>query len=445
MTAVQLDDLDLLRPPRPGYIEGFRHTIEMRADALLCTRRMYEREGSVASQRFGPYRAVNLFGPDAVKLVLLNRDGVFSNKLAWDQIIGRIFTNGLMLRDGEDHRYHRRIMLGAFKTSALESYIEQMNPEIVERVSRWQTGTPFLAYPAFKRLTLDLACSVFLGLSLGPEAARVNKAFEDAVAASMAMVRVPVPGLSWTKGLQGRKYLARYLRELIEPRRSGNGTDMLSHLCRAESEDGHRFSDQEIIDHMIFLMMAAHDTTTSTLTSMMFELAVHQEWQDRLRSESLALCKDRLAFGDVARLTSMSLVMNETLRRYPPLPSIPRLATSEFACSGYLIPAGMLVVVHPIHTHHMEEWWTNPFDFDPERFAAPREEHKRHSHSFVPFGGGAHMCIGYRFAELQIPAILHQILQRFRWRVSDGYQMPVQQSPISKPKDGLPIVLEALH
>lgn len=445
MTALRSADLELLRPHRPGYIEGFRHTMEMRADTLLCTRRMYEREGAVVPQRFGPFRAANLFGPDAVKLILLNRDGIFSNKLAWDQIIGRIFTNGLMLRDGEDHRYHRRIMMGAFKTSALESYLDQMNPEIAARISRWPSGEPFLAYPAFKRLTLDLACSVFLGMTLGPEAERVNKAFADAVAASMAMVRLPLPGLSWTKGLDGRRYLARYLRELIEPRRKGNGTDMLSQLCRTESEEGHKFSDQEIIDHMIFLMMAAHDTTTSTLTSMMYELAIHTQWQDRIRSESLALCKDRIEAGDVAKLRSVSLVMSETLRRYPPLPSIPRLATREFACNGFLISSGTLVVVHPIHTHHMEEWWTNPFAFDPERFATPREEHKRHSHNFVPFGGGAHMCIGYRFAELQIPAILHQLVQRFRWRVPEGYRMPVQQSPISKPKDGLPIVLEALH
>jgi cytochrome P450 len=93
----------------------------------------------------------------------------------------------------------------------------------------------------------------------------------------------------------------------------------------------------------------------------------------------------------------------------------------------------------------MEEWWTRPFAFDPERFSESRAEHKRHSHSFIPFGGGAHMCIGYRFAEIQVPAILHQMARRFRWSVNPGYEMPVQQSPISKPKDGLPLKLEALN
>ena len=219
---------------------------------------------------------------------------------------------------------------------------------------------------------------------------------------------------------------------------------MFSQLCRAESEEGRTFSDQEIIDHMIFLMMAAHDTTTSTLTSMMYELALHPEWQDRIREESRALGKDQIDFKDLESPGAIQLVMNETLRRYPPLSTMPRMATREFQYGGYRVPAGTMVIVFPIHTHHMSEWWTNPFSFDPERFSDARAEHRRHSHSFVPFGGGAHMCIGFRFAEIQIRAILHQIVQRFRWSVRKGYTMPVQQSPISKPKDGLPVRLEAL-
>jgi len=104
-----------------------------------------------------------------------------------------------------------------------------------------------------------------------------------------------------------------------------------------------------------------------------------------------------------------------------------------------------MVVVYPIHTHHMEDWWSEPYRFDPDRFAPGRAEHERHSHSFVPFGGGAHMCLGFRFAELQINAVVHQLVRRYAWRFPAGYEMPVQQAPISKPRDGLPVVWEALR
>jgi cytochrome P450 len=444
MTTELAPAMDLPLPPEPGFLETFRRGRLMRQDPLACTTRMYEGEGPVVGQRMGLFRSVNLFGPDAVKLVVLNREGTFSNKQAWDLIIGKIFTNGLMLRDGEDHRYQRSIMQGAFKKPALEQYLEEMNPQIAAQLSNWRATDPFLVYPTLKRLTLDLACSVFLGLELGSEAERVNRAFEDTVAASMAVLRIRLPGLPWTRGLEGREYMLNFLKQRIPAKRRGRGSDMFSQLCRAESEEGHTFSDQEIIDHMIFLMMAAHDTTTSTLTSMMYELARHPAWQDRIREESHALGKEQLEFKDLEFPGAVSLVMNETLRRYPPLSTLPRMATREFEYGGYRVPAGTMVIVFPIHTHHMSEWWTNPFTFDPERFSEARGEHRRHSHSFVPFGGGAHMCIGFRFAEIQIRAILHQIVRRFRWSVHEGYTMPVQQSPISKPRDGLPVRLEAL-
>jgi len=443
MTIAAAPASDLPLPPEPGFSETWRRGRLMRSDPLGCTMRMYESQGPVVGQRMGLFRSVNLFGPDALKHVLLNREGIFSSKRAWDLIIGRLFTNGLMLRDGEDHRYQRSIMQGAFRKPALEQYLEQMNPQIATRLSHWQAADPFLVYPAFKKLTLDLACSVFLGIELGDEAERVNRAFEDAVAASMAVVRLRVPGLAWTRGLEGREYMVEFLRRLIPSKRKAEGSDMFSQLCRAENEQGHRYSDSEIIDHLIFLMMAAHDTTTSTLTSMMYELAVHPEWQDRIRAESGATGKKRVSSKEL-EAPGVGLVMNEILRRYPPLSTIPRLATREFQYGGYRIPAGSMVIVFPIHMHHMSEWWTNPFSFDPERFSEGRAEHRRHSHSFVPFGGGAHLCIGLRFAEIQIRAIVHQLVQRFRWSVHEGYTMPVQQSPISKPRDGLPVRLEAL-
>jgi cytochrome P450 len=123
---------------------------------------------------------------------------------------------------------------------------------------------------------------------------------------------------------------------------------------------------------------------------------------------------------------------------------MPRMAIRDFEYGGYRVREGTMVIVFPIHQHYMSEWWTRPFEFDPERFSEARAEHKRHSHSFVPFGGGAHMCIGLRFAEIQVHAIVHQLVQRFRWSVPESYTMPVQQSPISKPRDGLPLHLTRL-
>jgi cytochrome P450 len=416
-----------------------------RIDMLGPLQRFHARYGNAVLHRAGPFRMVHLFGPDANRLVLLDRDGIFSARKPWTAIMGRIFPNGLLLRDGEEHKHHRKIMHEAFKRPALRQYAERMNPMIEAGIAEWgRDGGRRLAFHSYKQLTLDIAATIFLGVDLGPETTRLNRVFEDMVAASMSRVRLPIPGLEFHRGLKGRAYLIDRFRELLPKKRSDQGLDMFSRLCRAQTETGERFSDSDVIDHMIFLMMAAHDTTTSTLTSMTYELARHPEWQERMREEARALGKPWLGFDDLDRAVATGWVMRETLRRYPPLPVIPRIAGAPFRFEGYEIPEGSMVVVSPIVTHHMPEWWSEPERWDPERFAPGRAEHERHTHSWIPFGGGPHHCIGLRFAELQIKAVMHQLVLRYRWSVEPGYRMPVQQAPISKPRDGLPVRFEPI-
>jgi cytochrome P450 len=432
--------------PKVRLLEALRALLggkSVRIDMLSRLQRLYDERGPVVAQSAGIFQMVNLFGPDANRFILLDRDRIFSSRQPWMLIMGRIFPNGLLLRDGDEHKLHRKIMHEAFTRPALRDYLERMNPMIACGLGNWgERRDGFLAFRGFKELTLDIAASIFVGVDLGPETKRMNGVFEDLVAASMSRLRLPIPGLEFQRGLRGRAFMVAYFRQLIPERRAGNTDDMFSRLCRAQSEDGARFTDADVIDHMIFLMMAAHDTTTSTLTSMTYELARHPDWQERLRDESRALQKAQLDFDDVEKLDGLTWVMKETLRRYPPLPVIPRIALQDFEWGGYRVKAGSMVVASPIHTHHMPEWWPEPQRFDPERCAPARAEDEKHTHSWAPFGGGAHLCIGYRFAEVQVKGIMHQMLLRHRWSVPEGYRMPVQQAPISKPLDGLPVRLE---
>jgi cytochrome P450 len=442
-------DSALRELPRAGVLTLLRNLLggqSERVDMLSRLREMHARHGLAVAQRIGPFRMVNLFGPDANRLVLLDRDRIFSAERPWTQIMGRIFPGGLLLRDGDEHKHHRKIMHTAFVRPALRDYLSRMNAMIEARMGDWARAPGFFhAFPAFKALTLDMAAHIFVGIDLGTDTSRMNAAFERLVAASMSRIRLPIPGLEFQRGLEARGFMVRYLRELLPKKRSDEGLDMLSRLCRAQTEEGERLRDEEIIDHMIFLMMAAHDTTTSTLCSIVYELARHPDWQERVREECAALAQPHFDFDDLEALPGLTWVMKETLRRYPPLPVIPRVASADFAFDGFRVPRGSMVVVSPIHTHHMPEWWADPWRWDPERFTPERAEDQRHSHSWVPFGGGPHMCLGFRFAELQVKALLHQLLLRFRWSVPEDYRMPVQQAPISKPMDGLPIRLSPVR
>ncbi|HTO72090.1 MAG TPA: cytochrome P450 [Myxococcota bacterium] len=434
--------------PRLGFLKGLRMVAASgggRVDMLSGLEQQYDELGPVVLQLSGPFKLVNLFGPDAARLVLMDREQMFSAQKPWTQIMGRIFPNGLLLRDGLEHKHHRKIMHEAFTRPALREYVERMNPTIARAVSGFaSSGAPLLAFRAYKQMTLELAASIFVGMDLGPTTKPMNAAFEHMVAASMSRIRLPLVGREFARGLAGRKYMLDLLAGMLEKKHGDAGPDMFSRLCRARTPEGEAFSDSEVLDHMIFLMMAAHDTTTSTLSSLTYELAKHPEWQERVREESRALGVAEPGLEDVSKLESLGLALNETLRRYPPLPVIPRVNTADFEFGGYAIPAGCMVVVSPIHTHHMAEWWTEPFRWDPERFAPARAEHERHTHVFTPFGGGPHMCLGLRFAEAQVRLVMHHLLLRYRWSVPEGYTMPVQQAPISKPRDGLPVTFTAV-
>jgi cytochrome P450 len=184
--------------------------------------------------------------------------------------------------------------------------------------------------------------------------------------------------------------------------------------------------------------MAAHDTSTITVTTMMQHLGQQPEWQERCRAESLALSAHP-TLDEIDGLTSLDLVMKECLRLVPPVPGLARQAVKDTEVLGQPIPAGRLVSVGVHLSHHMPELWPDPERFDPERFAEHRREDKVHRYAWEPFGGGVHKCIGLYFGTVEVKMIVHQMLQRFAWTVDPDYVAPMNYHSLPFPKDGLPV------
>jgi len=349
-----------------------------------------------------------------------------------------------MLLDSEEHLRHRRIMQQAFTRSRLEKTVDAMNPSITQKLDRWVPTDGFRAYTALKTLTLDLATDIFMGGaedSTPAEIEAVKKAFIDCVQAATSIVRYPVPGTRWKRGLDGRRVLEDFFRHYLPARRSRETDDLFSVLCHIESEAGQRFSDDEIVDHMIFLLMAAHDTSTITISTMMQYLGQHPQWQDRCRAESLALGTAAPSHADLDALGSLDLVMKECLRLVSPVPVLARRAVRDTEVRGHFVPAGTYASVAPHFTHHMAEYWPEPERFDPERFADHRREDKVHRYAWEPFGGGVHKCLGMHFAGVEVKAIVHQLLLRFEWHVDPGYLAPLDFTSLPFPSDGQPVDL----
>jgi len=264
------------------------------------------------------------------------------------------------------------------------------------------------------------------------------------VAASVAVIRKPLPGTQMARGVNGRKRIVAYFSEQIPIRRAKGGDDLFSQLCQATHEDGALLSTQDIVDHMSFLMMAAHDTLTSSLTSFVGELAAHPDWQQKLRDEvaRLGIAADApTSFDNLEAMPITEMAFKEALRLKPPVPSMPRRSVRDFTFKGFAIPGGVMVGVNPLFTHHMKDIWPDPGTFDPLRFTEEAQRN-RHRFAWVPFGGGAHMCLGLHFAYMQAKCFARHFLQNLSVSLEPGYKPDWQMWPIPKPRDGLRVTLK---
>lgn len=437
---------DLPKPPRGLPLIG--RSLEYARDPMALFRKQWDAYGPVSPMSLvGKDQWVMLLGPDACGAALRNADKAFANGPAWTYLVGPFFGRGLMFLDFEEHHLHRRIMQQAFTRDRLEGYVGAMHPAITDGLSDWEPRPGFKAYWALKDLTLDIATNTFMGgadHTSAQEMERVNRSFIACVQAAAAIIRHDVPFTRWRRGLKGRRHLEEFFNSYLTERRATSTDDLLSVLCHIESEDGERFSDQDVVNHMIFLMMAAHDTSTITLSSMMQFLGQHPEWQQRCRAEAeeLAARVGRApGLADLDGLTSIDLVMKESLRLRAPVPIVLRQAVKDTVVMDTRIPKGTFAIVGPQFSHLMPEYWTEPEAFDPERFSPERREDRSHRDAWEPFGGGVHKCLGMYFAGAEITALLFHLLLDFEWSVDPSYVAPMNNHSLPFPKDGQPVEL----
>ena len=450
-TEGRLSDVDVAHIPGESGWPLVGNTFNLLADPHAFVDKMVSKYGKVYKTRaFGGWQ-ISLIGADANELVLFNKDKIFSSQQGWGPVLDKVFPRGLMLMDFDHHRIDRRALSIAFKPEPMRHYSGALNSGIAAEVAQWG-DQPMQFYPAIKKLTLDLAADSFIGIPWGPQADAINAAFVDMVQASVAPVRAPLPFTQMKKGVDGRSFLVDYFTTETHRRREiGGGQDMFSQFATATREDGSLLPVDQVVDHMNFLMMAAHDTITSSATSLIYLLAKNPDWQDKLRDEVISVTggldasgRPRpLSYDDMANLQLTEMAFKEALRIIPPVPSMPRRALHEFEYGGYRIPAGASVGINIQWVHHSEEYWDEPEKFDPMRFTAEKVR-ERHKYAWTPFGGGAHMCLGLHFAYMQVKILLAQILPQYRIEMAEGYDPDWQAWPIPKPKDGLNITFKKI-
>lgn len=451
------DDAYLARPDNTR-LEGFPgayglpylgYVFELLKEPFACVDRHYRRYGPLCRTQLTGQKLLWALGPDFNRELTTDPKQNYSARMGYDGPLRDFFAGGLLMRDFDEHRLHRRIMMAAFRSESARRQLDQINALTSTHVAAWGDPTTLMFYPAVKKLLLDIAARVFLGLDLETEIERVNADFLRMMAGVLAIMRKDWPGFLYGRAMAARRSLAAFVAERLPAKREGSGTDIMSEFATTRDEHGERLPDQVVIDHMLFLLLAAHDTTTSALTMAAYYLACDQALQERLRDEARALPKNEPSYEDVREndnLAAIDRTFNETLRLHPPVPQLMRRTVREGELCGHNVPADTLVAISPVFTHRMPEYWRDPHCFDPDRFAPDRAEHKAHSHIFVPFGGGAHKCIGMYFGEMLFKCAMVQLLRRYRWSLATDYRgaAPIIHFPFAKLRDDLPLRLRRI-
>jgi cytochrome P450 len=421
------------------------HAVAFFGDPLRFARERQARFGAVSRLSFFGKAGALLIGPEANQFVTKDDARIFSSVLAYEPFMKDFFPGTLGVKDFDDHARHRRILQSAFHRKSLVSYLETLNPLAAEQVASLPTGRVIRFFPRVKDLLLEQAARLFMGQSLDERSRALGKEFIALVTGSASTFRVNLPGTSFRRGLVAKERLWSFLGEQLPGRRATLTADLFSHVAHAESEEGERLTDDEVVGHMLGLMSAAHDTNASAMTSMVYALARHPEIQERMRAECLAYGDTAPDFDGLKNLTYTANVFRETLRLWGPSHSLPRVALKSFSFAGHEIPEQTMVFVSPSCTHRLEAHWKDPDTFDPDRFAAPREEQKAHRYLFMPFGGGAHGCLGIILAEMQAKVFFWHFLRRYRIALEKpGRDYALAYTPMPMPKDGLRVVLTPL-
>ncbi len=432
---------------------SFARTRRFADEPLPLLLEAYERFGPVFTLRLFHSNAVFALGPAANHYITVSHASNFLYRTSYFRDLIGFAGDGLLTTDGDFHRASRRIMLPAFHHERILSSLNTMLDETSSALASFVPGATIDLYAWTRRLALRIAMRALFGLDPdGPAARSIDAAalFEQTLsfyARDYPLRMLRGPFTPWDRQQQATRALTRLIYSEISRRRSTGerGEDVLSLLIDASDDSGaSALTDLQIRDEVMTLLFAGHDTTTSTLSFMFYELARHPHVVARLLAEQDSQLTDgslpspSQLMGD--GLPYLETVLDETLRLYPPAWIGPRRSVAPFELCGHSVPGGVFVNYCSWASHRLPDVFAEPDSFRPERFA-PEAKSALPRGAYIPFGGGSRTCIGMRFGQLEIRTIATLILSRFSLSLPSDFRLSIRQMPTISPAQGLPVIV----
>jgi cytochrome P450 len=417
--------------------------------------RLAERYGDIFTIRTIPFGTeVVLTRPATIKQVLTGDSDTYGAAEANKPLGYVLGDRSLLLLDGPPHQRLRKLMLPPFHGDRMQPLTATMRDATLRAFQGARPGDELQLQPVFQRITLDIILRAVLGLAADATSASLRDALTELVNQAQSPLallwmsprvhhlELPFP-TPWGRVRELARRADELLFEHVHARRAlpeaERPRDLLDMLLDARDEDGAPMSDKELRDQLVTLLLAGHETTATSLAWAIEEVLHCPGEAGRLAAEARDVTGGApLEAAHVAQLTRTDSVVKEALRLYPVTGAVGRVLKKPATVQGYDLPAGVMVAPQFSLLHRRPELYPDPHEFKPERFIGKKID----PYEWMPFGAGAHRCLGMHFALYEMKVVLATLLGRYQLSATRKKAGVTLRSFVISPRGGTRVRIE---
>ena len=440
-------------PPGPKGWPLAGVTFEIRRDPLGTMRRAARDYGDIVRLPIAFEGRILLSHPDFIEQVLVIQQGKFHKSELTKRVTEGLLGQGLLISEGEFWRRQRRLAQPAFHRIRINEYASTMLESAQARIQEWRDGEERDIAGEMMALTLDVAVRTLFGTTLPAEARQVGPAMTFLMRYQLGRQRSPIripehwPTPRNRRAERERTFIDSLVYRIIQDREAqppaDHPNDLLSMLMAAMDEDGSQMTPKQLRDETMTLFLAGHETTAQMLGWTWYMLGENPPAEARLHEELSSVLGGRPpGAADLGRLPYLHAVMSEVLRMYPPAYILARTSIEPCHIGGYDFPTGSTMLFSPWVVHYDRRYYDDPGRFRPERWLDGLAN-RLPAGAYFPFGNGPRRCIGQGFALLEAAIVIGTLAQRFRFRLVPGHPVVPEPLVTLRPRNGIPMALEA--
>ncbi len=399
-------------------------TIDIDIESQTAMAKLLSQYGNIIKLNDEKRKALSylITDPDAIKYILITNHKNYRKGPGFERV-KMLLGNGIIVSDGEFWRRQRTMIQPAFNRSDILQLCEMIKSVTQQLIPKWkklaEAGESIDITTEMSAFALEVILRALISDDLDTIITEHGK--------NPFSFLVDDPTRNLSVAMRFRQ-TGKLIQKVIDTRRDNPRArqDLLKTLMSATDKDGHSMSDKELIDEVMTMIIAGHETSAGTLNWVWYELSQHPDAEAQAYNEAVEHVEnDSIATDDIPKLSFIKQCIDEALRLYPPVWLFSRKAIADDIVSGYAVPAGSNIFLSPYFTHRDPKLWDKPDTFYPQHFADDGAQLK-HKFAFIPFSAGSRRCIGEYLSYVEMQAHLSILLKHFKLEAIPGQTIEIE-------------------